>query len=149
MNNFLNRITTPFSPYESRQAMNRFSSLSYKLLYLFTWALVVLALAAGFILLMNDVFFTMFLHAPASAAPLLLIGAASLGFQVLIRPRPLDLLKALIVSSAFILWGIDQLLAPGWAATTLGDVVITLYVIDLAWMIVDRLKQRRGSERFV
>jgi len=47
------------------------------------------------------------------------------------------------------LWGIDQLLAPGWAATTLGDVVITLYVIDLAWMIVDRLKQRRGSERFV
>jgi hypothetical protein len=97
----------------------------------------------------GDVFFTMFLHAPASAAPLLSIGAASLGFQVLIRPRPLDLLKALIVSSAFILWGIDQLFAPGWAATTPGGVVITLYVIDLAWMRVDRLKQRRSSERFV
>jgi len=66
-----------------------------------------------------------------SAAPLLFIGAAYLGFQVLLRPKPLDLFKALIISSAFILWGVDQLLPGGWVATTLGDVVITLYVLDL------------------
>lgn len=122
-----------------------FSSLPYGLLYLFTWATVVAALVASILLLVSDVFSTILPHAPVSAAPLLLIGATSLGFQVLIRPKPLDLFKALIASSAFILWGIDQLLPLGWFATTLGDVVIVLYVIDLGWMMVDRLKQQWKS----
>jgi hypothetical protein len=80
-------------------------------------------------------------HAPISAAPLLLIGAASLGFQVLTRPRPLELFKALLVSLAFILWGIDQMLPPGWLTTMVGDVVIVLYVIDLGWMMGSTLRQ--------
>jgi hypothetical protein len=73
-----------------------------------------------------------------------LIGAASLGFQALTRLKLLDFFKALIVSTAFLLWGIDQLLIPGWFATTLGDVVITLYVLDLGWMVIDRLKQKQS-----
>ena len=78
---------------------------------------------------------------PLSAAPLLLVGAAYLGFQLFIHAKGLDVLRALIVSAAFILWGIDQLVPSGWLATTLGDVVIVLYVIDLGWMMIDRLKQ--------
>ena len=70
-----------------------------------------------------------------------------LGFQVLLRPKPLDLFKALIVSSAFILRGVDQLLPVGWVATTLGDIVITLYVVDLGWMMIDRLKQRNSLDK--
>ncbi|GAC1424362.1 MAG: hypothetical protein NVSMB54_07000 [Ktedonobacteraceae bacterium] len=84
-------------------------------------------------------------HAPISAIPLLLIGLASLCFQVVIRPTPLDLFKASLVSAAFLLWGIDQLLPTGWEATTLGDVVIVLYVIDLGWMMGDRLKEHYKS----
>ena len=105
-----------------------------------------LALTAGTVLLLSDVaqgFLPALPHAPISAAPLLLIGAASLAFQVLTRPKLLDLLKALIVSLAFILWGIDQMLPPGWLATTLGDVVISLYVLDLGWLMIDYLKARR------
>jgi hypothetical protein len=117
-------------------------SLVHTLFSLFTWVVVVLALAAGVILLTRDVFLAGLPHAPVSAAPLLLIGAAYLGFQVLLRPKPLDLFKALIVSSAFIFWGVDQLLPVGRVATTLGDVVITLYVLDFGWMMIDRLKQR-------
>jgi hypothetical protein len=116
-------------------------------LYLFTWVVVVLALVAGVALLTSDVFFTILPHAPVSAAPLLLTGAAYLGFQVLIRPKPLDLFKALIVSSAFILWGVDQLLPGGRVAKTLGDVVITLYVIELGWVMIDRLKQRNHIDK--
>jgi hypothetical protein len=112
------------------------------LLYFILWPAVVAALIVGFILLLSDIFSTPLSHAPTSAAPLLLIGATYLGFQMLMRPKPLDLFKALIVSSAFLLWGIDQLLPTGWFATTLGDVVIILYVIDLGWMMADRLKQR-------
>jgi hypothetical protein len=110
-------------------------------LYIVVWAAVLAAPVAGVFLLLSDTFSIPLLHAPVSAAPLLLIGATYLGFQLLMQPKPLDLFKALIVSSAFLLWGIDQLLPPSWFATTLGDVVIVLYVVDLGWMMADRLKQ--------
>lgn len=55
--------------------------------------------------------------------------------------------RGLIVSSAFILWGIDQLLPSGGVATTLGDVVITLYVLDLGWVMIDRLKKSNHTEK--
>ena len=118
------------------------SSLSLRSLSLVNWFLVFGALVAGVLLLLSDLFPLPWPHAPISAAPLLLIGAAYLAFQILTGPTLLDLCKALIVSSAFILWGIDQMLPAGWFATTLGDVVIVLYVVDLGWMMLDRLKQR-------
>jgi hypothetical protein len=74
-------------------------------------------------------------HAPVSAAPLLLIGLAYLGLQPLVRPRPLELLKRMLLGTAFILWGIDHLLPVGPLATVLGDVVIVLYVLDLGLII--------------
>lgn len=149
MNKLVNkRITSP-SSLASRQATDQSLSLVHTLFYLFTGVVVVLALAAGVLLLTRDVFLPVLPHAPVSAAPLLFIGAAYLGFQVLLRPKPLDLFKALIISAAFILWGVDQLLLVGWVATTLGDVVITLYVLDLGWMMIDRLKQRNPLTRSV
>ena|SRR5215469_7049856 len=147
MNKLINNRIPTLSSLPSRQAVDQSASLAHKLLYLLTWIVVILALGASIILMTRDVFLTTLPHAPVSAAPLLLIGAASVGFQVLIRPKPLDLLKALIVSSAFILWGIDQLLPSGWVATTLGDVVITLYVLDLGWVMIDRLKQSNRLEK--
>ncbi|HTK11626.1 MAG TPA: hypothetical protein VL485_30925 [Ktedonobacteraceae bacterium] len=118
-------------------------------LHILTWLLVVCALITGVLLLLSDIFAFPWSHAPTSATPLLLIGAAYLAFQALTGPTLLDLCKALIVSSAFILWGIDQLLPSGWFATTLGDVVIVLYVIDLGWMMLERLKQRAWSKKMV
>jgi hypothetical protein len=112
--------------------------------------MIVLAFGSGAVLLANDLpwpTFTPLAHAPISALPLLLIGLAVLGFQFVIRPKPLDLFKACIVSSAFLLWGVDQLLPSGWLATTVGDSVIMLYVIDLGWMMADRLKQQGRSHR--
>jgi hypothetical protein len=128
--------------YIATPSYNQPASLIQRFSYLFSWSIVVLALLAGILLLTSDFFFTHWPHAPISAAPLLLVGAAYLGFQVLTQPRPLDLFKAFIVSTAFIMWGIDQLLPTGWLATTLGDVVIVLYVIDLGWIMIDRLKQK-------
>jgi hypothetical protein len=118
--------------------------------YVFTALLIVLALFAGGWLLLDDLVPQMFVgapHASVSAAPLLLIGVASLGFQVLTRPRPLEVFKALLVSLAFILWGIDQMLPPGWLTTMIGDVVIVLYVIDLGWMMGSALRQHPNWRR--
>lgn len=111
-------------------------------LYILTRAIVLIAFAASILLLLSDLIATPLAHAPISAAPLLCIGAAYLAFQALSRPKLLDLCKALIVAMAFILWGIDQMLPAGWFATLLGDIVISLYVLDLGWMMLDRLKQR-------
>jgi hypothetical protein len=80
-------------------------------------------------------------HAPLSAAPLLLIGLAYLALQPLVRPRPLERLKRVLLGTAFILWGIDQLLPSGRLATVLGDVVIVLYVLDLGLIIRDHLRR--------
>lgn len=125
-------------------------SIFTSVLYLLTCMIITLALTSGVLLLFFDTpqkLLQHVAHAPFSAAPLLLIGIGSLCFQYLIQPRPLELLRALIVSSAFILWGIDQLLAASWLATTLGDVVIVLYVIDLSWMMIERLKKLKTRER--
>jgi hypothetical protein len=147
MKNLLNRSELRSPSLSSRVAATQPPSLVHKLLYVFTWVVVVLGLIAGVVLLTSNVFFTILPHAPVSAAPLLFIGTAYLGLQVLLRPKPLDLFKALIVSSAFILWGVDQLLPGGRVATTLGDVVITLYVLDVGWVIIDRLKQRNRIDK--
>jgi hypothetical protein len=112
---------------------------------LFTGLVILLAFGSGALLLIKDTPLSLLQHldhAPISAFPLLLIGLASLCFQIVVRPTPLDLFKASIVSAAFIFWGIDQLLPASWEATTLGDIVIILYVIDLGWMMIDRLKQQ-------
>jgi hypothetical protein len=79
-------------------------------------------------------------HAPLSAMPLLLAGASYLALQGLLRPRPIELLKRFLLGSAFLLWGIVQLMPPSAIATDLGDLVIALYVLDLGVIIQAELK---------
>ena len=143
MNNLLKQGTS--EDVADHQAALQFVPYPNLLLFIIAWIATLFALVSGALLLLYDMLplhLSWLAHAPISAAPLLLIGAASLIFQVLTRPKPLDLLRALLVSAAFIFWGIDQLLPSGWVATTLGDVVIVLYVIDLGWMMMDGLRKR-------
>ena len=70
-----------------------------------------------------------------SALPLLLAGASYIVLQALLRPSPLELLKRLMLGSAFLLWGITQLMPVSALATELGNIVIALYVIDLGLII--------------
>ena len=80
-------------------------------------------------------------HTTSSAVPLLLIGAAYISLQPMVRPSPAELFKRLLLGFAFILWGIVQLLPPGRTTAVLGDVVIVLYVIDLSFIIKTHLKR--------
>ena len=81
-------------------------------------------------------------HAPLSALPLLLAGASYVVLQAVLRPPPMELIRRLMLGSAFLLWGIVQLMPAGTLATNLGDVVITLYVIDLGLMVQADLQAR-------
>jgi hypothetical protein len=70
-----------------------------------------------------------------SAVPLIFAGTAYVVLQTVLRPRGLELLKRLMLGSAFLLWGVVQLMPPGTLSSELGNLVIALYVIDLALII--------------
>ncbi len=72
---------------------------------------------------------------PLSALPLLLAGSSYIVLQAILRPRPLELFKRLMLGVAFLLWGVVQLMPASDLATELGNVVIALYVVDLGLMI--------------
>jgi len=67
-----------------------------------------------------------------SAASLLLIGMSFLILQVIQRPSLAELLKNALLAGAFLLWGVVQLMRQSDLSKKLGDVVIALYVVDLA-----------------
>ena len=80
---------------------------------------------------------------PLSALPLLLAGSSYLLLQAILRPRPLELLKRLMLGTAFLLWGIVQLMPPGYLTAELGNVVIALYVVDLGLIIWTDLEKNQ------
>ena len=82
--------------------------------------------------------------APAiSAASLLLIGVSFLIVQAIQRPSLAELLKNALLAGAFLLWGVVQLMPQTDLSRELGDVVIALYVVDLAWVIFATLNTQR------
>ncbi len=72
---------------------------------------------------------------PLPALPLLLAGSSYILLQAILRPRPLELLKRLMLGLAFLLWGVVQLIPVGDFALELGNVVIALYVVDLGLIV--------------
>jgi hypothetical protein len=71
-----------------------------------------------------------------SAAPLLLIGVSCLVFQAMLRPRWTEMVKNMLLAAAFLLWGVVQLMVQSALSKKLGDLVIALFVLDLAWVIL-------------
>lgn len=78
---------------------------------------------------------------PLSAIPLLLAGSSYIVLQAILRPRPLELVKRLMLGVAFLLWGVVQLMPVSDLAVELGNVVIALYVVDLGLIIWTELQK--------
>jgi hypothetical protein len=70
-------------------------------------------------------------HTWLAAGALLLAGTACLGLAAAARAHPKDLFMRLSLGSAFMLWGIQQLLRESALSVTLGDIVIVLFILDL------------------
>jgi hypothetical protein len=103
------------------------------------YGISVIALVASAALLLSDA--KRWSHpglsaAVVSSAPLLLVGVAFLLMQPILRPRPADLLKNVLLAGTFLLWGAIQLMPQNALAARLGSLVIVLYVVDLAWVIL-------------
>jgi hypothetical protein len=108
-----------------------------KLFRCISYALAVLALVASIGLLTNDAGIETLPRLSASmisAAPLLLVGTSFLFVQAVLRPRSLELLKNVLLAATFLLWGGIQLMPQNAMSMRLGNLVIALDVLDLAWV---------------
>jgi hypothetical protein len=77
-----------------------------------------------------------------SALPLIAIALACLAFHATWTPEPLDLLKRILLSAAFLFWAANQLFpTAGWAPVA-NDVAIALFVLDLALILWSDLRER-------
>lgn len=98
-----------------------------------------LALAAGAGLLLSDARIWILSGrstAAMSSAALLLVGISFLLVQPAMRPRPMELTKNLLLAATFLLWGVIQLMPQNELARRLSDLVVVLYVLDLAWVVL-------------
>ena len=76
-----------------------------------------------------------------SALPLIAIALACLAFHATWTPEPLDLLKRVLLSAAFLFWAATQLFpTEGWAPVA-NDVAIALFVLDLALILWSDLRR--------
>jgi hypothetical protein len=113
-----------------------------------SYGLAILALAASIALLIGDAKPGILSKLPAaafSAAPLLLVGTSFLIMQPILRPRLAELLKNVLLAGTFLFWGVIQLMPQNAMSKRLGNVVIALYVLDLAWVILGlKISQKRN-----
>ena len=110
--------------------------------------LAVLAVAFSGVLLAKDVATEILPQLPVhvlSAVSLLLVGAASLVVQPMIRLRPIEFLKNLLLAATFILWGIVQLMPQNILSMRLDNLVVALFVLDLAWASLLSVKPSQES----
>src|SRR5271166_6202888 len=110
----------------------------------------VLAVICAVVLLIVDSPVSSYLSIPISravveAAPLLFVGIAYLGWLAIDRPGTVDLIKQALIATAFILWGVSLLMPTGPWATFVGAVVISIYVVDLAWLMEGNFRKMRGA----
>jgi len=70
-------------------------------------------------------------HDLLGALPLALIAVTYLMYQAVRRPRPAELVKAIVMGAAFLLWAANQFWPNASSATLWNDLAIALFVFDV------------------
>jgi len=119
-----------------------------KLLRSLSRILFLSALAGLAVLLISDgangLRLTLF-HQQSGAVALILIGASYLSLQLGARQRWNQKLKGVFLGLAFVLWGSEQFLPASRLVTLMDSAVITIFVVDLGLIILERLKERGSA----
>lgn len=99
---------------------------------------------AGVLVLSNLISIPVAWHSYLSSLPLALAGLGYALLQFRLKPPRQTLLKRLLLAATFVMWAIDQLLPAGPLATSIGDLVIAAYVLDLFWLIQEQAAALRS-----
>jgi hypothetical protein len=98
-----------------------------------------IALATVAVLFASDTFPRLFPPRPHNllgALPLVVIAFAYLAYQIIRRPEPLELLKAIMLAVAFLFWAATQVWPDIPLATLFNDIAIALFVVDVFLVII-------------
>jgi hypothetical protein len=107
-----------------------------------------LALMALAFLVLSDVrlgFQTNGFHPRAEALALIFIGASFVCLQMRAGVRSKTRLKSILLGLAFVLWGLEQFLAPGPGVNAIDCAVITIFVVDLGLVIKGSLGRQTAD----
>jgi len=108
-------------------------------------AFLALAAAAVLALVFVDLFHRGELttgHKAAAAAALMMIGLSYVCIHLGVRPPGNELLKAVLLGSAFVVWGLEQFVAPSVAVTLIDTAVVGIFVVDLGASVLRRQRTR-------
>jgi hypothetical protein len=75
-------------------------------------------------------------HGVLAACPLATIAVAYLVYQSAHRPAPMELVKAIMLASAFLLWAANQFWPDLREATLFNDIAIALFVLDVFLVMI-------------
>lgn len=81
-------------------------------------------------------------HQRLGAWPLILIGISYISFQSSSKRPHRERTKGLFLGLAFVLWGSEQLLPQNPWVTLMDTLVITIFVVDIALIIIQQLRLR-------
>jgi len=81
-------------------------------------------------------------HQRLTAWPLMGIGLSYLCLQFSARRTRGELAQGLLLGLAFLLWGGEQLLPPTPLVTVMDGAVVTIFVVDLSFIIAEHLIRR-------
>ncbi len=84
-------------------------------------------------------------HQHAAAWPLIFIGLSYISLQFILPRGVLERVQGLLLGLAFVLWGVEQLMAASRLVTIMDASVVTIFVVDLSLIIFEHL-QRRDHE---
>ncbi len=103
---------------------------------------VLTLLSVGFLLLWDVApnVFPARAHDVLGALPLTLIAITYLIYQTVQKPRTGELLKAVLLATAFILWAANQFWPESSRATLFNDLAIALFVLDVFLIVVSGAK---------
>jgi hypothetical protein len=99
----------------------------------------IVSLVSVVILLVWDAapkFFPAGAHAVLGAFPLAMIAFAYLAYQAAHRPAPMEVLKAVLLATAFLFWAANQLWPDIPQSTLFNDIAIALFVLDVFLVMI-------------
>jgi hypothetical protein len=103
------------------------------------------ALAAIAALIISDAIHRLTLtpvHQQTGGLALMLIGSSYIGLQLSVKRSSSEMLKGILLGTAFVLWGAEQLLSPSRLVTAMDTAVVTIFVVDLGLIITEHLKRK-------
>jgi hypothetical protein len=81
-----------------------------------------------------------------SSTPLIMIGLSYFFVQITLQRTLLQHVLCILVAVAFVLWGLEQFLTNTTAIKIIDDIVVFLFVLDLAFVIRERLQEHNRSK---